>query len=243
MTETAQLISTIKRLLKSQGLTYRDVARALKLSEPSIKRLFASGSFTINRLVQVGNLLGYTLAELSKEALAAQPRLSTLSDIQEREIVSDPKLMIIAICTLNNWSLDEIVEIYKVGHAECIKYLLRLDKMRILDLLPGNRIRINLARDFDWLPFGPIKQYFQGNELTDFLNSNFTLENETLAFVNGMFSDQAAAQIMDELLRLRKKFTELHEESLLAPLSKRRSISLLLALRRWEPTDFVKLRR
>lgn len=243
MSESAQLISTIKRLLKSQGLTYRDVARALKLSEPSIKRLFASGSFTINRLVQVGNLLGYTLAELSKEALAAQPRLSTLTDIQEREIVSDPKLMIIAICALNNWSLDEIVEIYKVGHAECIKYLLRLDKMRILDLLPGNRIRINLARDFDWLPFGPIKQYFQGNELTDFLNSNFTLENETLAFVNGMFSDQAAAQIMDELLRLRKKFTELHEESLLAPLSKRRSISLLLALRRWEPTDFVKLRR
>lgn len=243
MSESAQLISTIKRLLKSQGLTYRNVARALKLSEPSIKRLFASGSFTINRLVQVGNLLGYTLAELSKEALAAQPRLSTLTDIQEREIVSDPKLMIIAICALNNWSLDEIVEIYKVGHAECIKYLLRLDKMRILDLLPGNRIRINLARDFDWLPFGPIKQYFQGNELTDFLNSNFTLENETLAFVNGMFSDQAAAQIMDELLRLRKKFTELHEESLLAPLSKRRSISLLLALRRWEPTDFVKLRR
>lgn len=243
MTEASQLISTIKKQLKSQGLTYRDVARALKLSEPSIKRLFASGRFTINRLVQVSNLLGYTLAELSKEALAAQPRLSTLTDKQEREIVSDPKLLIIAVCALNNWSLDEIEEIYKVGHAECIKYLLRLDKMRIIDFLPGNRIRINLARDFDWLPFGPIKQYFRGSELTDFLNSNFTYENETLAFVNGMFTEQAATQIMDELLRLRKKFTELHEDSVSAPLRKRRSISLLLALRRWEPTDFVKLRR
>jgi len=103
MTEAVQLISTIKKQLKRQGLTYRDVARALKLSEPSIKRLFASGRFTINRLVQVSNLLGYTLAELSKEALAAQPRLSTLTDKQEREIVSDPKLLIIAVCALNNW--------------------------------------------------------------------------------------------------------------------------------------------
>jgi transcriptional regulator with XRE-family HTH domain len=243
MTETAQLIATLKQQLKIQGLTYRDVARALKLSEPSVKRLFASGRFSISRLVQVSNMLGYTLAELSREALAAQPRLSTLTDKQEQEIVSDAKLLIIAVCALNNWSLEEIVATYKVNHAECVKYLLRLDKMRIIDLLPGNRIRINLSRDFQWLPFGPIKQYFQGNELNDFMNSNFAHESEILAFVNGMFTEQAAAQILDELLRLRKKFTDLHEQSLSAPLSGRRSISLLLALRRWEPTDFVKMRR
>ncbi|EGC99003.1 XRE family transcriptional regulator, partial [Burkholderia sp. TJI49] len=33
MTETAQLIDTLKRLLKAQGMTYRDVARALDVSE------------------------------------------------------------------------------------------------------------------------------------------------------------------------------------------------------------------
>ena len=165
MSESLQLIATIKKLLKSQGLTYRDVAHTLKLSEPSVKRLFASNRFTVDRLVQVSNLLGYTLAELSRETLAGQARLRTLTEKQEHEIVSDPKLLVIAVCALNHWSMDEIVASYRVSHAECIKYLLRLDKLRVIDFLPGNRIRIIVSRDFDWLPSGPIKQYFQSKGL------------------------------------------------------------------------------
>jgi transcriptional regulator with XRE-family HTH domain len=243
MTEADQLVSALKKQLKTQGMTYRDVARALKLSEPSVKRLFASGRFTVERLVQICNLLGFTLAELSKEALAGQVRLSTLTDKQEREVVSDPKLLLIAVCALNHWSMDEIVGFYSVSIPECIKYLLQLDKLRIIDLLPGNRIRLNVARDFDWLPSGPIRRYFKDKGINDFLKSDFALEDETMTFVHGMYTDQALAQIQDELRRLRKKFAELHEESLSAPLSKRRGIGLLLAMRGWEPADFAALRR
>ena len=243
MTEAAQLISTLKKQLKSQGMTYRDVASALKLSEPSVKRLFASGRFTVERLVQISNLLGFTLAELSKEAQTGQPRLSTLSEKQEREVVSDPKLLLIAVCALNHWTMDEIVAFYDVSVPECIKYLLQLDRLRIIDLLPGNRIRLNVARDFDWLPSGPIRQYFKNNGIGDFLKSKFAHEDETLAFVHGMYTDQALAQILDELRKLRLKFAELHEQSLSAPLSKRRGLGLLLAMRGWEPSDFAKLRR
>ena len=243
MTETARLIATIKKQLKSQGMTYRDLAAALKISEPSIKRMFASGRLTIDRLVQISNLLGFTLAELSKEAQAGQLRLRTLTEKQERELVSEPKLLLIAVCALNHWTLAEIVEYYRVSEAECIKYLLRLDKLRIIDLLPGNRIRINVSRDFDWLPYGPIKQYFQERGQGDFLKSKFAQDDEAMAFVHGMFTDQALAQILGELRRLRQKFAELHEESLSAPLSKRRGIGLFLAMRGWEPADFTKLRR
>jgi lambda repressor-like predicted transcriptional regulator len=243
MSETAQLVATIKKQLKSQGRTYHDLALALNLSEPSIKRMFSSGRLTVDRLVQTSNFLGFTLAELSREAQAAQPALRTLTEKQEREVVSDPKLLMVAVCAINHWTMNEIVALYRLTDAECIKYLLRLDALRIIDLLPGNRIRLNIARDFDWLPFGPIKHYFQTRGIADFLESNFTAEDETMAFVHGMFTDQALAQILDELRRLRQKFAGLHEESLTAPLSKRRGIGLLLAMRSWEPADFTQLRR
>src|SRR5512145_3304246 len=174
MSEADQLIAALKKQLKSQGMTYRDVARALKLSEPSVKRLFASGRFTVERLVQVSNLLGFTLAELSKEALAGQTRLSTLTEKQEHEVVSDPKLLVITVCALNHWTMDEMVQLYNVSVPECIRYLLQLDRLRIIDLLPGNRIRLNVARDFDWLPSGPIRQYFRSKGLNDFLKSDFS---------------------------------------------------------------------
>ena len=242
-TETDQLISTIKRLLKSQGMTYRRLGRELKLSEPSVKRLFASGRFTVERLVQISNLLGYTLAELSKEAQAGQTRLSSLTEKQEREVVADSRLLMVAVCALNHWTMEEILEYYKLGVPECIKFLLQLDRLRIIDLLPGNRIRLNVARDFDWLPNGPIRQYFKSKGLNDFLKSDFLKEGETMTFVNGMFTDHALAQMLDELRKLRQKFAELHEESLSAPLSKRRGTGLLLAMRGWEPADFTALRR
>lgn len=243
MSEATQLVTTIKKQLRSQGQTYIDLALALKISEPSIKRMFSSGRLTIDRLVQISNFLGFTLAELSKEAQTVQPALRTLTEKQEREVVSDPKLLMVAVCALNHWTMQEIVALYRLTDAECIRYLLQLDTLRIIDLLPGNRIRLNVSRDFDWLPFGPIRQYFKTQGMDDFLKSNFAGEEESMAFVHGMFTDQALAQILDELRRMRKRFAELHEESLSAPLSKRRGIGLLLALRGWEPTDFTKLRR
>ena len=59
MDEVSQAVGTVKRLLKAQGLTYRDVAKALDLSEASVKRVFSDESFTVERLARIARLLGY----------------------------------------------------------------------------------------------------------------------------------------------------------------------------------------
>jgi hypothetical protein len=45
------------------------------------------------------------------------------------------------------------------------------------------------------------------------------------------------------LKRLRKSFSDLHEESLAAPLSERNGVCFFFALREWEPREFVELKR
>ena len=87
MNEISQLIKTLKRRLKIQGMTYRELAAALNLSEASVKRLFASERFTLERIVEIANLLGFTLAELAAEAAVSENRLHTLSEEQEKELV------------------------------------------------------------------------------------------------------------------------------------------------------------
>lgn len=243
MSESTQLVATLKRQLKQQGMTYRDVASALGLSEPSIKRMFASEIFTLDRLVQICNLLGFTLAELTREAETGQRRLSTLTEIQESEIVTDPALLIVAVCALNHWTLDEMLQHFSFTEAECIRLLLKLDALRILDLMPGNRIRLNVTRDFHWLPYGPIRNFFNNTGQQDFLHSDFNIENETLTFVHGMLTEQAMAQALEELNRLRQKFAELHEASLASPMNKRYGVGMLMAFRKWEPEVFRKYKR
>ena len=243
MTETAQLIATIKKQLKRQGLTYGDVAVALRLSEPSVKRLFSSGSFTLERLIQVGNLLGFSLAELAQEAAANAPRLMMLTEQDEQDLASDTKLLLVAVCALNHWAMGEIVSVYRLTEAECIKRLLQLDRMRIIDLRPGNQIRVVVSRDFDWQPNGSIRKLFRNEGRGDFLSANFSAPAETMAFVQGMVTEAGALQLQSELRKLRQKLAELHQDALAVPLSKRRGTGLLFALREWEPAAFTKLRR
>ncbi|CAB3747069.1 transcriptional regulator [Burkholderia puraquae] len=243
MTETAQLIEMLKRQLKAQGMTYRDVARALDVSETSVKRLFASGRFTLERVVEIAQLLGYTLAELVQEASASAPRLRVLTEQQEALLVSDDKLLLVAVCAINYWTVQDIVSAYQVTKAECVKYLLMLDRMNVVALLPGDRIRVRVARDFDWLPGGPIRRYFHAHALGDFLDSRFDGEGETMTFSQGMLTEAASAELELELRRLRSKAAALHAESSSAPLAQKRGTSLLIAKRMWEPAGFQALRR
>ena len=243
MTEVVHLVGTIKRLLKARGLTYRDVAQALGLSEPSVKRLFASERFTVARLVQVAALLGYTLAELTQAAAASTPSVHGLTAAQEGQLVSDEKLLLVAVCAFNHWTLADIVAAYRLTEAEALKRLLVLDRMGVIDLLPGNRLRLRVARDFDWLPDGPIRRHFRQQGQADFLGAAFDGPDEAFEFSHAMLTAPAAAELQRELRRLRQKLAALHDESAGAPLARRRGTGLMLAVREWEPAGFSRLRR
>jgi DNA-binding transcriptional regulator LsrR (DeoR family) len=49
MNESDRLVAALKRLLRKQGITYKGVADSLGISEPSVKRMFSRGTFTLDR--------------------------------------------------------------------------------------------------------------------------------------------------------------------------------------------------
>lgn len=243
MTEVEQLLAALKRELRVRRMTYKDVGKALAISEPTVKRLFSTGRFTLNRLAQLTSVLGLTLAEVMQGVRAGEPALSALTVAQEAELVSDPRLLLVAVCALNNWPVAEIFATYRLSEAECVQRLLRLDRMRLIDLLPGNRVRLNVARNFDWLPHGPIRQFFMEHGQRDFLHAHFDGVGEMHVFAHGMLTRAAADEFHLLLRRLRVQFDELHRESLAQPLAQRHGTGLLLAVREWELGRFSDMRR
>lgn len=241
--EIINIVATIKRQLKSQGRTYRDVAQYLGMSEASIKRLFSSERFTVERLASVSEFLGYTLAELVQAAASAVPELDTLTHAQEAQLVSDEKQLLVTVLALNHWTAADMVAWYQLTQMEVIKRLRALDRMGIIELLPGDRIRRRTRRDFDWLPGGPIKAYFARQGIDDFLRAPFDGADESQDFSHGMLTPAAQAELKTELRRLRRRLASLHEDSVPAPLEEKRGVGLMLAMRRWEPAAFMQLRR
>lgn len=243
MSELPTLITTLKRLLKANGLTYRDVAAGLGLSETSVKRLFSSERFTVERLERLAGLLGYTLSELMAEVGNQMDRLHALTPEQEGQLVRDDKLMLVAVCAFNHWNVDDIVAAYRLTRAECLKRLLVLDRMGLIALLPGDRIRLKVARDFDWLPDGPIRRHFIVRNLTDYVDSRFDADGEQLAFAFGMLGASARAELQGELRRLAKQMNDLHQSSAALPLAEKQGAAMLVSIRDWEPRAFAALRR
>jgi len=109
MNEITTLVMALKKCLKEQHITYRDLAKSLDVSEPSIKRIFASQAFTLERVVQICDVLGITLTELVSIASTLKPKIRTLTWAQEESLVTDMKLLVTAVCILNQWSMADII--------------------------------------------------------------------------------------------------------------------------------------
>lgn len=243
MAQTAQLIACLKRLLRQQDITYALIAQQLQLSESSVKRLFASGDFSLRRLEQICALLHLELSDIMHLATESQEQLQRLSEQQEAELVSDQRLLLVLISLLNQWPAERIQTRYQFTESDLSLCLLRLDRLGLIELRAGNRVRLRLARDFDWRPDGPIRRFFAEHVRDDFFASAFNAPHECLLFVHGMLSPAANARLQKRMRRLVQEFNEEHAASSDEPAAAREGHSLLLALRPWEPQVFARLRR
>lgn len=243
MSQTQQLVTTLKHLLKSHGVTYAMVAARLDRSVPAVKRQFSQQSFSIRTLEKICDLIEIDLLELMQATEEAQARLHQLSEAQEAELVAEPRRLLIAVCVLNHWTLEQVIGTYRITRAECIRELIQLERIGLIRLQPENRVQLRISRDFAWLPDGPIHRFFRDQALTDFLNTHFDRAGELFRFQYAMLTPEANARFRKQLQRLIQDFSELHQECLTSPVEMRFGTSLLLALRPWEPEVFESLRQ
>jgi transcriptional regulator with XRE-family HTH domain len=236
-------VEVLKRELKARGVTYAQVARSLKLSEASIKRMFSRRDFTLKRLDQICELTRSEFSDLARILHEEENLVSQLTWEQERAIVSDRKLFLAAVCALNHVTVEQMVAIYDISKAECIQLLARLDRLGFIQLQPNNRIKLLVSHTFSWLPDGPIQRFFNQRAHNEYFRSRFARPHEFMVVMNGMLSRTSSATIVARLKRIAREFSELQGEDAGLPLSQRSAMSMLVAMRHWELQAFAELRR
>lgn len=243
MSQTLLLVDTLKKALRQRGLSYVDVARALRLSESSVKRLFAHRDFSLDRVERICTLMKLELTDLLELMHAAEPRISELSEDQERALVSEPKLLLIGILAISFWTAADILQTFKVSKTELVRMLVHLDRLRIIDLLPDNVIKVRLARNFTWRKDGPIQRFFEERIQQQFFKTSFTHHGERRIVVFGALSRRSNQLLQQRLLKLGEEFDALVQEDKALDHPMRTGTTMVLAIRPWEPTQFTELRR
>lgn len=236
------LVNNIRAVLRQRGITYKQLAQLMELSEPTIKRDLSRGDFSLSRLDRICDVLELSLSDLL-DGMPAQASLQELSEAQEAALVQDPQLLLLTYLLVNDWKLAEIERTYSFDESQLVSLLLRLDELRIVDYRPPRRIKKLTARNFSWRKDGPVHGFFLARVAAEFLRAPFDDIGDEFRFLSGMLSVASRTHLKAVLQRIAQEFDELARQDARLPLAQRDGFSLMLALRKWEFSEFTQLRR
>jgi DNA-binding Xre family transcriptional regulator len=145
-TDVRLIIDSLKALTKTQGMTYKGLAKELSISEVSIKRVFSTYECSLSRLSELCNVLNTSLLEISKLAIKrSQNQNYYLTDEQDKYFSSAPFSFFVFREIYRGKSFKEVQEEFHLEQSEFIKTLNKLEKLKLLELHPNNRIKILIS--------------------------------------------------------------------------------------------------
>lgn len=243
MSTTQDLVNALKLELKTAGMTYAQLGTRLGMAESSIKRMFAKGDMPLSRIDEICRALKLDFADLARRVAEAQPLKRELTLAQEKAVVADRKLLLMAICCLSQWTFEQIVSTYDIAETECFRLLARLDKLEIIELRPLNRYRLRVSKTFRWRPHGPVMQFFRAHVVDEYFAGGFEGDDELLLLVHGSIGHSLAKPFAERLQRVAEDFAQQHLADQRLSAEQRKPYTLVIGLRSWWFQAFVDLWR
>lgn len=241
MSGSALIVQALRAALRARGMTYRELATAIGVSEPTVKRDLSRGDFNLSRLDRMCEVLGLSLPDLI-EGAAAPAHATHLSEAQERALVRHPKLLLVTYLLVNEWRPADIIKTFDLDENALVSVLLELDRLKIIDYRPPWRIRRLTARNFNWRRDGPVHTFFIERVAPEFLR-DMRGDADIFHFVGGTLSGGSLARMRRAIEQLAQEFEELARRDARLPLDARDGCSAMLVMRRWEFSEFTRLRR
>lgn len=243
MSSPALLLQVLRTRLRGAGITYKTLAERIGMSESSVKRMFSQNDMPLSRLAEICQAAGLAFDELLRGAADAAPRADTLTLQQETSLVAHPQLLLMAICCLGHWRLEQVLETYAITEAQAILLLAELDRLGLITLKPLNRYSLRVSNAFRWLAGGPVQQFFRSDVVDDYFAGRFDADGETLLFLPARLSQPSARELVGRIQQLAAELARLHQNDRRLGADEKDGFSLLIGFRSWEFAAFTALRR
>ena len=244
MSETAQIIDVLKRNLKTRGLTYKDVAKRVGLSEGSIKRVFSEETFTLQRLESICSAVGISMSELERTPTHAhESGTQYLSLEQEQLLASNARLLACFYLLLNGRSSAEIMDRMDLSERALRELYVKLDAARLIELQPRLKARLRVGPVVSWRMDGPVHQVYEQQVKAEFLQSEFHANDEVLHFRSAELSEASTRVLIRKLEQLARDFAELATLDVGLPAAEKKNVAMLAAFRPWVFSMFQGIRK
>jgi DNA-binding Xre family transcriptional regulator len=243
MSSPELVLQVLRAELRAAGITYKALAERIGMSESSVKRMFGQKDMALSRLAQICKATGIAMDDVLRQAADVKPHSDTLTLTQEKSLMANPRLLLVAICCLGHWTIEQVIETYCLSEPECIGFLAELDRLGVIELKPMNRYSLRVSNAFRWLPDGPVQQYFREHVVADYFSGRFDGAGETLMCLPARLSLPSAQELVQKIQQLAGELARLHQNDRRLDPEQRDGFTLLLGFRSWEFAAFTALRR
>ncbi len=210
-TAIAALLAELRRALRHEGWTARRLAAQFAIGEATAKRWLAGRGLTLDRLEQLAALCGLSLADLARAAEhPASDLAQELTLAQERALSSDVFLSFLFMTILGGNSPAEIAADFAVPAPVMELSLARLERLALIDRLPGGRVRLLVDRTIVWRK-APMRALFNERMKRQFLGMDFAAEDAVFVSEVVKLSPRGAAELAEMLEQLRRDVQALAE--------------------------------
>jgi DNA-binding Xre family transcriptional regulator len=235
-----RIVNGLKLAMKARRVTYGELGRRIKLSEPSVKRILSRGTLTVTRLDEICEALDIGLAEILRLTGEQSDSPDVLSLEQERALAEDPGLFTCFYLLANGRSGREVAREVDAGERVVRRWMARLDDLRLIELRPKLRAKTRVASVLAWRKDGPLRRTYESRIRREFLEAAFDRDGESLQFLSAELSTASYRVLLRKLERLAAEFRDLADLDRSLPECDKRSVAAVLATRPWVSSMFVR---
>lgn len=208
----------IKSLLNRQGMNYSDLAKAMGVSLPTIKRWMTTDDFSLDRLSSIAAWFGYNLFEFMELTKDLGTEWIELTHEQESLLAKNPQLAYVNLLLVAGMDRAEVLRRVSISKPEFESYLSLLEQHGFLQRWPGDKLRILIRGPYKMTSQGPFERAYY-KKFYSVLLKHFSGKARGFQYVpdaDGFFfrpfemylSPEMAKELAGDLSRLIKQYRE-----------------------------------
>lgn len=145
------LITTLKALLKKKGLSYENLAERSGIPLSTLKKNLTAEDCSLNRLDEICRAADLSLEDLINANQKESQQAIHFSEEQEEHFKKNlPAFHVYWNLVYERRTLEDTGKRCRLAESEIKKLLLQLDRLNLIELHPGNRIKLPALRPVRW---------------------------------------------------------------------------------------------
>jgi len=232
---SSAMLAELRRELKARGLRVSQLAKALKVAEPTVWRWLRGEGLTLDRLDQICGLIDLDLRDLAGRGHDAAEAF-TLA--QERILAADRGLALVFFALLHGAQPADLEREFGLPADRVASHVDRLQRLGLIEVRSRGRVRPKVRRSVRWRRGGPLSIAFEQTVKPLFLSMDFG--SPAALYVSDMvaLSETGRARVNALFEALRDDVHLIAQQERAARLPGREWTGLLMMVR---PFDLVQL--